>query len=583
MSTRTRGELMIVKFFKRGGVTDNKFSTGGESAKNYLLNKRVEQGTAQLLKGDSEETTEIINGLGFSKIFTSGCLSFDSEESQRISDSHKYKIMQEFERALFGDFDKTRVSGYWVEHTDKKNEKTGESRLELNFVFANVDLMTGKNLPVYYHKNDLSRINDFKDLTNLVYDLSDPNAPERKQTSVISINQSQNQKDLKQAIDNHLIELANQNKLPNHDSVKQALTDLGLEITAIKKSSISIKNPDPEKTRPIRLTGAFYEQEYSAINYINRAEDSPSPADRNARIDELSARLESRIAKRTSDLFHRMRPRKGSNSETARAEFDRVSDSRKQDTPTDPSHYQLTNNHNLHSDLVSLEHNSFDSDPGLVHAKTANNSFSYGGHSRFIDHILPGLQSPTTQQRNGINNNEQRNNAGSTSHAGANGAKARASFREFTDAIIKYIDDFEFGTKASIRLFDTAVASERSSDQQLRNGIEQTKAVARSSTQGNNNKRIKADTQPEQAPSPIDHPTPPTDVGSEKANKGQFSEVEYFYGLVPPIDSDPTPHSSPKLQDYGLVPPPNADQIIIEHGEKNATGKRKNNKRFTRY
>ena len=37
----------------------------------------------------------------------------------------------------------------------------------------------------------------------------------------------------------------------------------------------------------------------------------------------------------------------------------------------------------------------------------------------------------------------------------------------------------------------------------------------------------------------------------------------------------PAPYSSPKLQDYGLIPPPNADQIIIEHGEKNATGKKK--------
>ena len=581
----TRGKTMIVKFFKRGGTKDNKISTGGEGVKNYLLGKDNDREKASLLAGDPNETTEIINGLGFNKIYTSGCLSFDSEESQRISDSHKYKIMQEFERALFGDFDKTRVSGYWVEHTDKKNEKTGESRLELNFVFANVDLMTGKNLPVYYHKNDLSRINDFKDLTNLVYDLSDPNAPERKQTSVISINQSQNQKDLKQAIDNHLIELANQNKLPSHDSVKQALTDLGLEITAIKKSSISIKNPDPEKTRPIRLTGAFYEQEYSAINYINRAEDSPSPADRNARIDELSARLESRIAKRTSDLFHRMRPRKGSNSETARAEFDRVSDSRKQDTPTDPSHYQLTNNHNLHSDLVSLEHNSFDSDPSLVPTEIANNSFSYGGHSRFIDHILPSLQSPTTQQRNGINNNEQRNNAGSTSHAGANGAKANASFSGLRKAIIRYIDQFEFRTKASIRLFDTTVTSERSSDRQLRHRIEQLKGEIRATSPRNTNQDItKADPPHEQAPSPIDSPAPPpAKAGGEKDNKGQFSALEYFYGLVPPIDSDPTPYSSPKLQDYGLVPPSNADQIIIEHGEKNATGKRENNKRFTRY
>lgn len=123
MSTRTRGELMIVKFFKRGGVTDNKFSTGGESAKNYLLNERVEQGTAQLIKGDPEETTEIINGLGFSKIFTSGCLSFDSEESKKIDDELKQKLMNDFERSLFGDFDRSRISGYWVEHTDKKTRK----------------------------------------------------------------------------------------------------------------------------------------------------------------------------------------------------------------------------------------------------------------------------------------------------------------------------------------------------------------------------------------------------------------------------------------------------------------------------
>ena len=552
---------MIVKFFKRGGTNDNKISTGGEGVKNYLLGKDNNREHANLLRGDPEETTEIINGLGFSQIYTAGCLSFDGEETQRVDDQLKQKLMADFERSLFGDFDRSRISGYWVEHTDKKDPRNGLERLELNFVFANVDLMTGKNLTVYLHKIDQSRINDFRDLSVLKHDLSDPNAPERKQTSVTNINQSQNQKDLKQAIDNHLMTLASQGQLPNHDSVKQAITDLGLTITATKNKSISIKNPDPEKTRPIRLTGAFYEQQYSALNYINRAEDSPSPADRNARIDELSARLESRIAKRTNDLYSKLRPRTSKNSEPARAEFERLQFSSRQDTGTDPSNYQLTNNHNLHSDLVSLEHNSFDSDPSLVPTEIANNSFSYGGHSRFIDHILPGLQSPTTQQRNGVNNNEQRNNADSQTNVRSHGAKARASFREFTDAIIKYIDDFEFGTKASIRLFDTAVASERSSDQQLRNGIEQTKAVARSSTQRDNNKRIKADTQPEQAPSPIDHPTPPTDVGSEKDNR----EVEL------------------KLMEfYGLIPPPNADQIIIE-GEKNATGKRENSKRFTRY
>ena len=179
----------------------------------------------------------------------------------------------------------------------------------------------------------------------------------------------------------------------------------------------------------------------------------------------------------------------------------------RQDTPTDPSDYQPTDNNPLYTDLGVIKHNSFDSDPSLVHAKTANNSFSYGGHSRFIDHILPSLQSPTTQQRNGINNNEQRNNAGSTSHAGAFGAKARASFRGVTNTIIGYIDNFEFGTKESLRLFDASVASERSSDRQLRHGIEQIKAVARSTAPRNDNKRIAEDSAPEeQAPSPSAQP-----------------------------------------------------------------------------
>ena len=78
---------MIVKFFKRGSVKDIHYSTGGESAKRYLLGKDYADGVAsrehaRLLAGDPDEVTEIINGLEFSKIYTSGCLAFDGIESQ---------------------------------------------------------------------------------------------------------------------------------------------------------------------------------------------------------------------------------------------------------------------------------------------------------------------------------------------------------------------------------------------------------------------------------------------------------------------------------------------------------------------
>lgn len=552
---------MIVKFFNRGGKSDNKISTGGESVKNYLLGKDNDRENASLLRGDPNETTEIINGLGFSQIYTAGCLSFDGEETQRVDDQLKQKLMNDFERSLFGDFDKSRISGYWVEHKDKKDPRNGLERLELNFVFANVDLMTGKNLTVYLHKTDQGMMNDFRDLAVLQYDLNDPNAPDRKQTSVINSNQSQNQKDLKQAIDNHLITLASQKKLPDHQAVKQALTDLGLEITAVKNSSISIKNPDPTKTRPIRLTGAFYGKQYSALNHINRAENSPSAADRQQRIDELSARLESRIAKRTTSLFDKMRPRKGAGTEPARAKFDRVSDSRKQDTPTDPSDYQPTNDSDLYSGLVSFEHNSFNSDPSLVHAKAADNSFGYGSYSRFIDRILSSTQSPATNQ-NGVNNNEQRDNDSHSANLRSNGKQAKPSLSGFRKSISGYVTEFAIRTKRSIELLDEAIASERSSTRQLRNGIDRLEKEIRANT------RIKADPAPEPAPSPTQPFTPPAKAGSEKDNRGEFSEFEYRYGLIPPSHSDPAPTPA-KLQEYGLTPPPNADEYIIEYGAIN--------------
>ena len=193
--------MMIVKFFKNGNTKNKSFSTGGNGVKDYLLNERVEQGTARVLQGDPNETTEIINGLGYSTIYTAGCLSFDKDESERVTQPLKETLMNDFERALFGDFDKSRISGYWVEHTDK-------DRLELNFVFASVDLQTGKALPVYFHQNDKHRINDFKDLANLTYDLSDPNAPEHKATTSISNRLPTDKKELKQAINDYLTQRA---------------------------------------------------------------------------------------------------------------------------------------------------------------------------------------------------------------------------------------------------------------------------------------------------------------------------------------------------------------------------------------
>lgn len=259
---------MLVKFFKRGSTKDNNFSTGGNGAKDYLLGKDYADGIpsrdkAILLQGDPDAVTELINGLEFSKIYTSGCLAFDGIESQKITESDKLKLMNEFEQCLFNGLDRNQYCGYWVEHGDKIDPITKTPRLELNFVFANVELTSGKSLSVYYDKVDQNRVNLWKDITNHEMQLSDPNAPQKKRSIRISQELPKTVKEFKSMINDHITELFKDENINNRDDVIAELKAQNYEITAIKPKSISIKNPLGGE-RPIRLEGAFYEQTFNS-------------------------------------------------------------------------------------------------------------------------------------------------------------------------------------------------------------------------------------------------------------------------------------------------------------------------------
>lgn len=305
---------MLVKFFDRGNKKkDNRYSTGGHSTKDYLLDDRVEQGTAKLLRGDPNETTEIIGGLKFSTIYTVGCLSFSDSETERVTEAMKQELMDDFERSLFGDFDRSRISGYWVQHTDKINPDTKKPRLELNFVFANVDLETGKNLPVYYHAIDQHRINDFKDLANLKHGLDDPTDPLRKRTTVLDeLKQSKTQKEIKTTLNNIIKDKFLNHEINNRDDVIDLLkNELGFEINRKSEKYISIKDGDSH----IRLKGLFYEQQFKQREYIgsltSERETTQSRDNKAGKpsINEISQRLESSINKRTQSLHERLKPR----------------------------------------------------------------------------------------------------------------------------------------------------------------------------------------------------------------------------------------------------------------------------------
>ena len=244
---------MIVQFFRYG----NGLSKGPLG---YLLGKDRDRDYAKVLQGDVSEVSGLIDTSPYAKKYTSGCLSFYEHD---LSDQDKQKIMQDFEQALFPGMDQSQYRVLWIEHQDKLNEETGERRLELNFLIPNVEILTGQRLQPYYDKADRPRIDLFKKITNYEYQLHDADDPLYRQAVTTAKNLPKTVNEIKETLDIEATRAVESGLITDRQSMKKWLLDLGLEVTRETKKSLSIKNPnDDEKARPIRLTGAIYEQDF---------------------------------------------------------------------------------------------------------------------------------------------------------------------------------------------------------------------------------------------------------------------------------------------------------------------------------
>ena len=240
---------MIVKFFTRG-------TGGSKGVFDYLLkDKEQPDGKrlgAEVLRGDIDNQALLIDSLDFKQKYTSGCLSF-TETADEVTQAEKNALMDGFEQTIRAGLDVDRVSVSWIEHRDK-------GRLELNFVFANVDLEHGRAFQPYVHSVDKRRVNAWKDMQNIEHGFTDPNDPANKRLMAQRDNLPRDIKDARQAITDGLKALVVEGVITNRDDVIQALTDGGFEIARQTDKAISIKNPDPTAKRNIRLTGGLYER-----------------------------------------------------------------------------------------------------------------------------------------------------------------------------------------------------------------------------------------------------------------------------------------------------------------------------------
>ena len=245
---------MIVDFFRHG-------SGLSKGCLDYLLGEDREREHALVLSGDVELTAQLINSSPFAKKYTSGCLSF---YEHNLNDQDKQKIMQNFEECLFPGLDKDQYQILWVQHQDKVNQDTGQTRLELNFVIPNVELSTGKRLQPFYAPVDLDRVDLFKQITNTEHSLYDPDDPAHRQLFLNKKNLPKDIKDFKEQLHQRVYRAVANGEVADRQELVQWLESNEINVTRQVKNSISIENPYEGAKRPIRLEGEIYEQSFRA-------------------------------------------------------------------------------------------------------------------------------------------------------------------------------------------------------------------------------------------------------------------------------------------------------------------------------
>ena len=232
---------MLVKFFK----TKNGGNTSGIG---YLLNCRVKDKTAFVLKGSEAVTRQIVTAITKKQ-------KLESDIDLNV----KQKIIDEFERLLFGEY-KERFNILWVQHVDK-------GRLELNFAIPKIDIESSMAFNPYYDKVDRPLIDTWQNYVNLKFGFTDPKDPAKAhmlQGSRKEIGVIKDYIELEKILTDKFI---NQ-EFSCRDDILKALRDSNIEVSRVGKDYISIKLPNTKKAK--RFKGDMFNEEFRDIKSMEQ-------------------------------------------------------------------------------------------------------------------------------------------------------------------------------------------------------------------------------------------------------------------------------------------------------------------------
>lgn len=279
---------MLLKFFanKKGG---------SNACVDYLLNERVESGTARVLRGDTQITRVLIDSLTQKQKITAGCLSFSEAD---IDNKLKEQIMDSFEEALLTKEMQNRYNILWVEHRDK-------GRLELNFVIPKIDLEANKVFNPYYYKVDFTRMDTWQSMINLTYGFSNPKDKKREQPHTGNF-KSQIYKDY-EALNQFCIQSAIDGIFTNREDLVAFLKENNIEITRESKDYISVKLPHYKKAH--RFKGGIYAKsaDYGELREIQKIKQEELRKTTQEYLQNLKSNLERELLLNLNSIKQEMK------------------------------------------------------------------------------------------------------------------------------------------------------------------------------------------------------------------------------------------------------------------------------------
>ena len=225
---------MIVGFSKHG-------TGGGRGPIQYMTDEQRadrENAPPVVLRGDAEQTRQLIDSLEFKHKYTSGVMSFAPEE--KITPDMEKAIMDRFESVAFAGLEPDQYDILWVRHTHAGHH-------ELHFVTPRVELSTGKSLNIKPPgERAREHFDDFRSEINARYGLADPTDPDRAKNvstpdhelkiASEALRSGQKRPDnMRELIDGVLSQRAVQGLIRSREDVLEHVKDLGLDVTRAGK------------------------------------------------------------------------------------------------------------------------------------------------------------------------------------------------------------------------------------------------------------------------------------------------------------------------------------------------------------